>query len=342
MKISVLDHSPIRAGQPHDAPIRESIALARACEGFGYHRYWVAEHHSSESVAGSAPEVLMAAIAATTSTIRIGSAGVMLPHYSALKVAEQFRVLEAIAPGRIDLGVGRAPGSDGRTAMALNPFSNGTADNFPAQVRDLAAWSAGAPLPENHPFRAVSAEPTGPYAPQLWILGSSNYGAQMAGYFGLPYCFAYFFSDGAGAEEALDFYRRSFQPSAILQAPHSAISVWALAADTQEEAEYNYMSAAISRISRDRGRFIPIPSPDDAAAWPLSELERASLARAKARALFGTAPSVAARLRALAAELQVDELVITSTAYAPEVRVRSFELLAAEMLVEARKKELLF
>ncbi|WBO60387.1 MsnO8 family LLM class oxidoreductase [Acidocella sp. MX-AZ03] len=166
MKFSVLDQSPIRTNILPDQAIRESIALARACEGFGYHRYWLSEHHSSGSVAGSAPEVLAAAIASQTSRIRVGAAGIMLPHYAALKVAEQFRVLEAIAPGRIDLGLGRAPGSDGRTALALNPNARQAADMFPAQVRDVMAWSSGQALPVDHPFRAVTCEPRGPHAPK--------------------------------------------------------------------------------------------------------------------------------------------------------------------------------
>src|SRR5271169_4720054 len=153
MKWSVLDQSPSSAGSTQDVAIRASIALAQHCEELGYERYWVSEHHNSASIVGTAPEILIAAIAATTRRIRIGSAGIMLPHYAALKVAEQFRVLEAIAPGRIDLGVGRAPGSDGRTAMALNPNAAQAADDFPAQLRDLQAWSAGEELPVNHPFR---------------------------------------------------------------------------------------------------------------------------------------------------------------------------------------------
>src|SRR4249919_2718772 len=156
MKLSVLDQSTAAKGFGQDTAIRESLALARHCEALGYHRYWVSEHHNSESIVGTAPEVLMAAIAATTSRIRVGTAGVMLPHYSSLKVAEQFRVLEAIAPGRIDLGLGRAPGSDGRTAFALNPLAETAADHFPAQVRDLLAWLAGDKLMEGHPFRDIA------------------------------------------------------------------------------------------------------------------------------------------------------------------------------------------
>src|SRR6202050_1754846 len=159
MKWSVLDQSPSSAGSAQDVAIRESIALAQYCDAWGYERYWVSEHHNSASIVGTAPEVLAAAVAATTHRIRVGSAGVMLPHYSSLKVAEQFRVLDAIAPGRIDLGLGRAPGSDGRTAFALNPRANVAADEFPAAVRDLIAWTHGAKLVENHPFRDVRAQP---------------------------------------------------------------------------------------------------------------------------------------------------------------------------------------
>ena len=330
MKISVLDQSPAREGVSPDVAIRESIELARACEKFGFFRYWVSEHHSSEAVAGSAPEILMAAIAATTSMIRVGSAGVMLPHYSALKVAEQFRVLEAIAPGRIDLGVGRAPGSDGRTAMALNPDAAMAAENFPAMVRDLQAWSGGLPLPENHPFRMVVAEPRGPFAPEIWVLGSSNYGAQVAAYFGLPYCFAYFFSDGQGAEEALHIYRETYRPSARHPKPNASVTVWAFAGATQQEADYFYASRAVARVMRDRGQYIALPSPEHAAAFEMSEAERARMSRVKETAFSGTAREVAARIRALAKDLAVDELAITTTAYDPAARMRSYELLSKE------------
>ena len=176
MKWSVLDQSPAKQGHSEDEAIRESLALAQACERLGFHRYWVSEHHNTEALAGTAPEILVAAIAATTRRIRVGSAGVMLPHYSALKVAEQFRVLEAIAPGRIDLGLGRAPGSDHQASLALNPHAN-AAEDFPRQVFELKQWLDDAPLPDDHPFRRVKAHPRGPGSPDIWILGSSNYGA---------------------------------------------------------------------------------------------------------------------------------------------------------------------
>jgi luciferase family oxidoreductase group 1 len=330
MRLSVLDQSTVVTGRSPDASIRESLALARHCEALGYERYWVAEHHNSASIAGSAPEVLMAALAATTSRIRIGSAGIMLPHYSALKVAEQFRVLEAIAPGRIDMGLGRAPGSDGLTAHALNPNAGQAADNFPADVRDLMAWLAGEPLVERHPFRSISAQPQGPTVPEPWILGSSTYGAQVAAHFGLPHCFAWFISDGYGAAQALDIYRTGYRPSERFPKPMGAVCVWAVTAQTQAEAERLFSSRALARIWRDRGVFSPLPSPEEAAAYSYSNAEKLRLERLREESFWGTPDVVLGKLQALAAELQVEEMVVLSTAHDPEARRRSYTLLAQE------------
>ena len=225
MRLSVLDQSIAVAGRPHDQSIRNTVALAQHCEALGYERFWVSEHHNHPTIVGTAPEIVIAAIAATTERIRIGSAGIMLPHYAPFKVAEVFRVLDALAPGRIDLGLGRAPGSDGRTAFALNPAANERPEHFPADVRDLIAWVHNEPLVDRHPFAAVQAYPQGPTAPEVWILGSSDYGAQVAALFGLPYCYAWFFSDGAGGERAIDLYKKSYRPSARHPEPHSALCV---------------------------------------------------------------------------------------------------------------------
>ena len=276
--LSILDQSSVVTGRGPDDAIRETLALARMADQWGYRRYWLAEHHNSSAHAGSAPEILISAIAATTRRIRVGSAGVMLPHYAALKVAEQFRVLEAIAPGRIDLGLGRAPGSDGRTAYALNPNAGTAADNFPQQIRDLAGW-LGEGLPLDHPFRAVTASPVVPTKPELWILGSSDYGAQVAAYFGLPYCYAYFITDGAGSEEAMALYHQGFRPSAANPAPNAALAVFALTAATEAEAHRLFSSRALARLWRDQGRFLPLPSPEEADAYPYSEAERAHVQR---------------------------------------------------------------
>ena len=232
MRLSVLDQSIAVAGRPQDQSIRNTVSLAQHCEALGYDRFWVSEHHNHPTIVGTAPEIVIAAIAATTKRIRIGSAGIMLPHYAPFKVAEVFRVLDALAPGRIDLGLGRAPGSDGRTAFALNPAANERPEHFPADVRDLIAWVHNEPLVDRHPFAAVHAYPEGPTAPEVWILGSSDYGAQVAALFGLPYCYAWFFSDGAGGERAIDLYKKNYRPSARHPEPHSALCVLAFAAPT--------------------------------------------------------------------------------------------------------------
>ena len=335
VRLSVLDQSTVVTGRSPDTSIRESIRLAQHCEALGYHRYWCAEHHNSESQAGTAPEILIAAIAATTQRIRVGSAGVMLPHYSSLKVAEQFRVLDAIAPGRIDLGLGRAPGSDGRTAYALNPRADTAADQFPAGVRDLLAWLAGQPLMEGHPFRDIRAQPGGPTMPEVWILGSSDYGAQVAAYFGLPFCFAHFITDGHGAEQALSLYREGFRPNDAHPAPHAAVCVWAMAAPTQEEAAWHFRSREAWRLGRDRGIYTALPSPEEAAARSYSEGELTRLERLRSRAFYGTPDVVGEKLRALATSLGVDEIAMLTTLHDPEVRQRSYTLMAKEFGLSA-------
>ena len=329
MKLSVLDQSASSRGNTQDVAIRDSIALAQHCDALGYHRYWVSEHHASDSIVGTAPEVLMAAIAATTKRIRIGSAGVMLPHYSALHVAEQFRVLEAIAPGRIDLGVGRAPGSDRLTAMALNPYSN-AADEFPQQVLDLQAWVSGQPLQKGHPYGAIKAHPLGPTSPELWILGSSDYGAQLAAHFGLPYAFAYFFSDGQGADQALELYRRNYRPSERYPKPQPTICVWALAADTEAEAWHLLKTREHWRVGFQYGKREALIPPDEAAALPYTPAELGVIEALRRKAFVGTGTQVAQRLRELAAGLQLDELVVVTWTYEAAARRRSYELLARE------------
>jgi luciferase family oxidoreductase group 1 len=327
MILSVLDQSTAVQGRTQDVAIRETLELARHCDALGYHRYWVSEHHNTKNIVGTAPEILMAAIAATTQHIRIGSAGVMLPHYSALHVAEQFRVLEAIAPGRIDLGVGRAPGSDQRTAFALNPNANAH-ETFPQQVQELQAWVSGAPLPQSHPFRTISAHPTGPTSPELWILGSSDYGAQLAAHFGLPYAFAYFFTDGQGCEQALELYRRNYRPSERHPEPEATICVWALAAETEAEARRLARSREHSRVLRDYGIREALVSPDEAEAYPYNAAQLASIESMRRKAFVGTADQVREKLTGLAKTLGLDELVIVTWTFDPAPRHRSYELLA--------------
>jgi luciferase family oxidoreductase group 1 len=333
MKWSVLDQSPASAGRSEETAIRDSLALARDCDSLGYERYWLSEHHNAASIVGTAPEVLIAAIAATTRRIRVGSAGVMLPHYSALKVAEQFRVLEAIAPGRIDLGVGRAPGSDGLTARALNPYPD--VDAFPRQVQELRHWVSGSALPEGHPYRGIAAHPTGATSPELWILGSSAYGAQLAAYLGLPYAFAYFFSDGAGVEEALALYRRNYRPSERHPTPYATICVWALAADSAREAQRLLTARELWRVGFEKGLRLPLASPEQAAAYPYTQAEHAIIEQLRAVALVGTAPGVAGKLNDLAERLQLGEIVINTWTFDPAARRHSYALLAQAFGLQA-------
>jgi luciferase family oxidoreductase group 1 len=269
----------------------------------------------------------LAAIAATTPRIRIGSAGVMLPHYSALKVAEQFRVLEAIAPGRIDLGIGRAPGSDQLTSHALNPNPQNVLDHFPRQVQELQHWVSGTPLPEGHPFRTIVAQPTGPSSPEMWILGSSDYGAQLAAYFGLRYAFAYFFSEGTGVEQALELYRKNYRPSEKNPKPIVTICVWALAADTEEEAQHQFKSRERAIVDRRHGIRLPLMAPDKAER-PYSPAELATAEKLRRKAIVGSSEQVSERLKELAQSLELDELVVVTWTYDPAPRHRSYELLA--------------
>ena len=334
LRLSILDQSVATAGRGHDETIRNTLALAQQAEAWGYHRFWVSEHHSHPSIVGSAPEVLMAAIAARTQRIRIGSAGVMLPHYAAYKVAEQFRVLDALAPGRIDLGVGRAPGSDGRTAQVLNP-DRYASERFPQQVMELQAWVQGRELPVGHPGHGVHAYPAAETDPTLWMLGSSDYGAQLAAHLGLPYAFAWFITDGQGAEQALDIYRESFRPSAGLSKPQATVCVWALAADTDEQAWQLFESRARWRMDRNTGRLGALLPPEQAVR-EYSPAEQLALDRLKANALVGSAATVGSRLRQLARQLAVDELVVITWTHDPQAQRHSYALLAREFSLSAQ------
>ena len=330
MQLSVLDQSIACAGREEGDALRDTLDLAMHCEALGYQRFWVSEHHGLPTIVGSAPEILMAAIAARTRRIRIGSAGVMLPHYAALKVAEQFRVLEALAPGRIDLGVGRAPGADMKTAMALNANAAHAADGFPQQILDLQAWLVGKPhrgvfarpCPANHESEQKAS------SPEIWVLGSSDYGAQLAAHLGLPYAFAYFFTDGLGAEQALALYRQLYRPSARHPKPQATICVWALAADSEEQAQHHALSRERWRLDRQRGVLGPLQQPADIAARGYTADEWPSVRATRERALVGSAEQVAAKIKGLAAELALDHIVINTWAHDPAVRRRSYALIA--------------
>lgn len=330
LHLSVLDQSVAGVGKPHGQTIRDTIAMAELCEDLGYKRFWVSEHHSHPTIIGTAPEVLLAGIAMKTERIRLGSAGVMLPHYAPLKVAEQFRVLEALAPGRIDLGLGRAPGSDGLTSLALNPAAAERPAQFPNDVQDLMAWVSGADLPDGHPFATVRANPQGETSPEIWMLGSSLYGAQVAAHFGLPYSFAWFFTQGQGGPEAIQIYRERYQPSARFPEPRPGICVWALAAETEEEAHYHFASRARWQLYRDRGRYTALESAETANNAAYSEDETARMDAQRRTAMVGTPERVAERIRDLAKRLNIEEIAVVTWAHDEGARRRSYELLAAE------------
>jgi luciferase family oxidoreductase group 1 len=237
-------------------------------------------------------------------------------------------VLDALAPGRIDLGVGRAPGSDGRTAQLLNP-DRSASERFPQQVMEMQAWVSGHNLPPGHPGHNVFAYPLSETAPTVWMLGSSDYGAQLAAHLGLPYAFAYFITDGQGADEALQMYRETFRPSAALPKPHAALCVWALAADTDEEARRLFESRARWKMDRNLGRIGALLPPEEAAR-DYSPAEQLALQRLQEGALIGSAATVGRKLRQLAARLEVQELVVITWTHDPAAQMRSYELLAQE------------
>jgi len=328
VQLSVLDQSTAAAGVPQAQAIRDTVALAQYCEQLGYKRFWVSEHHNHPTIVGTAPEILMAAIAQVTRTIRIGSAGVMLPHYAPLKVAEQFRVLDALAPGRIDLGLGRAPGSDGKTAFALNPNANEDAEHFPANVRDLMAWVSGQPLITGHPFNGLVALPAGDTSPEIWMLGTSEYGAQVAAHFGIPYCFAHFITDGRGVERAFEVYRQNYQPSERYPEPVANVCVWALAAETEAEAERLFTSRSHWKVRREMGDLGPIKSPESIVGFEYTKGELARIAELRAGAIIGTGDGVHAQLSKLAENLGIDEVVVLTWTHAQEDRRNSYRLLA--------------
>jgi len=325
-RLSVLDQSPIAKGSDAAQALRNTLDLARTADALGYHRYWLAEHHASRALAGVAPEALIGPVALATQRIRIGSGGVMLPHYSPFKVAETFSMLSALAPGRIDLGLGRAPGSDQRTAFALQrDRSKRMPGDFPEQLDELTAYLEGT-LPEDHAFAALQhLMPTGGGMPQLWMLGSSPDSAVWAAERGLPYCFADFInSDGAHLAQ---HYRRSFRPSPRLAQPYVMAATWAIAAPTSEEAEHLAAPARMMFAHLIAGTPIPVPPVEEALAW-LEANPHAN--RRSRRTSLGTPAEVRRRLDGVAADYGADELMLVNILPDHGARRRSYELVAAE------------
>ncbi len=321
--LSVLDLVPIGSNSTAGATLAASTRLARRVEELGYRRYWVAEHHGMPGIGSSSPAVLIAHLAAATSTIRVGSGGVMLPNHQPLVVAEQFGTLEALHPGRIDLGIGRAPGTDPRTARALRRGTGSLgADDFPEQFTELLAYFAG-----DGPVTAVPAEGN---RPAVWLLGSSGYSAQVAGLLGLPFAFAHHFS-AQNTLPALALYRQVFRPSAVLDRPYAMIAAAALCASTDAEARRLALPGALSFLELRRGRPTVLPTPEEAAAYPYTEEERRFVDDRIAGQLVGSVPTVRDAAADLLGRTGVDELMVVTTTHDPADRIRSYELLVDAM-----------
>ncbi|MGP4000997.1 LLM class flavin-dependent oxidoreductase [Streptomyces sp. 8N706] len=337
--LSVLDLATVGSGLTANGALRTSVELARSAERLGFHRFWVAEHHSMPGVASSSPAVILAHLAAHTDRIRLGSGGVMLPNHAPLVIAEQFGTLEAMAPGRIDLGLGRAPGTDGATAAALRRSDrlNEGADEFPQQLAELTHFLDD-DFPDGHPYRRIHAVPgpiqatvpggvQSPSRPPIWLLGSSGFSARLAGMLGLPFAFAHHFS-AANTVPALDLYRESFRPSAVLDEPYALIGVSALATEDEKEARRQVLTGALSMVRLRTGRPGLIPSPEEAEAYEFSALEREFVDSWLTNVVHGTADAVRDGLDGLVKRTGADELMITATAHGREARLRSYELIA--------------
>lgn len=329
LMLSVVDQSPVRDGDSAGDALRDTIELAAVVEKLGYQRYWLAEHHSIANFAGTSPEILIGHVAARTKTIRVGSGGVMLSHYSAFKVAENFRMLEALYPGRIDLGIGRAPGSDQLTNAALS-YPNRPADisHFPQQVTDVLGHLGGS-LDAGHIFAGIRAGPVPTGMPHVWLLGSRQESAYMAASLGLPFAYAHFF--GLGVEEGpqiVDGYRKSFKPSEYLSEPKVNIGVQVLCADTEEAALRIASSRNLARLKSVTGRARGVPTIEEALAYEYAPNEVAYTQQYTRLCVDGAPEQVKERLDELAEMYQTQDLSIVTICYAFADRVRSYELVA--------------
>jgi luciferase family oxidoreductase group 1 len=326
MRLSILDQSPIIAGHTPAQALAETLKLAQAAERLGYSRYWLAEHHSVQALADPCPEILLGRVASVTSTMRVGTGGVLLPYYSAFKVAEVFRMLEALYPGRIDLGIGRAPGGDARTAIAVGGGHYPSADDFPDRLAHLVAFLDDA-VPAEHPLAGVKAMPAGDGSPEVWLLGSSDYSAELAAQFGLRYSFAHFIS-AHGGERGMRAYRSGYQPSVREPQPHSMVTVFAICAETESEAERLAGAIDLRRLRMEQGIDLPVPSQEEADAYRYRPQEAEVVRRNRARIVLGTPDMVRAALLELAERHAADELMVLTITGGYASRLRSYELLA--------------
>lgn len=323
LPLSVLDLVPVGAGSTAVQALRDSLELARLADRLGYARYWFAEHHGMPSIASSAPEILVAHVAAGTERIRVGSGGIMMQNHVPLKLAEAFHTLHALHPGRIDLGIGRAPGTDPATSRALRPFSP---TQFSEQMAEMLALSRGT-FGDAHPFRQVRVIPAGVELPPIWLLGSSGASAQLAGSLGVGYSFASHFSP-APAAPAMRAYRESFEPSERFPEPHAILAVSAICAETDEEADHLASTGDLAWVRLRRGEFAPLPTPEEARAYPYTPQEREVVEGYRALLHVGTPDAVRDRIERAAAEAGADEVMVITTVHDPAARRGSYRLLA--------------
>ena len=325
--LSVLDLAPVGEGSTPERALRGSLALVAEAERLGYRRYWVAEHHNMPGIASSAPAVLLAHAAGVTSRIRLGSGGVMLPNHAPLVVAEQFGMLEALHPGRIDLGIGRAPGTDQLTALALRRSRRRLeVDEFPEQLVELIGYFTGT-FPDEHPFRSITAVPGLGYRPELWLLGSSDFSAQFAGVLGLPFSFAHHFA-AANTQPALAAYRAAFRPSDALEAPYVMLGVNVLAAEDDERARWLAGSGALAFLRLRTGHPGRYPTPEEAAGYTFTPHEREILKGWTASHIVGGPDTVRRGLAELVERTGADELMVTTLTHDPGARLASYRLVA--------------
>jgi luciferase family oxidoreductase group 1 len=327
--LSLLDLSPVDAGSNSRQALQNTIALAQLADRLGYTRYWLAEHHNTSMTASPAPEIMIGHVAQATEHIRVGSGGVMLPNHSPLKVAENFRMLEALHPGRIDLGIGRAPGTDPRTALALRRSREAlNADDFPEQMVELLAFAGeGREFALGHPFRTVKATPNDVSLPPIWLLGSSDFSAQAAAALGVGFAFAHHINP-TFAIPAIQMYREQFLPSQFLQTPQVILTTGVVCADTDERAEELASSIALAFLRLRSGQAGPLPSPEEANAYPYSPTEKAMMRETRGRQTIGRPEVVREKLLKLMEETGADELMISALVYGHENRARVYELLA--------------
>jgi len=325
--LSILDLSPVTTGTSGAQALRNSLDLARFADRLGFTRYWVAEHHNLPNIASSAPDIMIGQIAAVTQHMRVGSGGVMLPNHAPLQVAERYKVLEGLFPGRIDLGIGRAPGTDPVTSYALRRRQDDPAgDDFLERFQELLLFEQQG-FPENHPFRRVVAMPQDVALPPIYLLGSSGYSAQLAAHVGAGFSFAHHFSD-FDPVMPMTTYRAQFQPSQMLAKPHAIIATHVVCADSDAEADRLATSVDLNFARRRQGVYSPIPSPDEAAAYSYSPTDRALIAHNRARLIVGGKDTVMARLEPLIRDTQADEVMVTTNIYDHAARKHSYALLA--------------